>query len=333
MKIVVLDGYTISRDDLNWADFLSLGELFYYPRTENADIISRIKDADAVLTSKCVIDKNVIDSCPELKFIGVLATGYNNIDVEYAKSKNLTVTNVPAYSTSSVVQFTFALLLEAVNAVGKHNDATKAGEWHKSEDFCFSVAPQISLAGKTIGIVGYGNIGKKVAGIAQAFSMNVLVCTPHPPSSNTLNSNIDAIGNKQDNNISGIDFVDFDYLCNWSDIISLHCPLTESTKGLINRNSIAKMNDGTIIINTARGALINEFDLAVALKSGKIRVAALDVLETEPPKRDNLLFETDNCIITPHIAWMTDTSREKIIKITYLNLEAFAKGEKPINAL
>ena len=328
MKIVILDGYSISRDDLNWADFLSLGELLYFPRTEKDDVISRIGGAEAVLTSKCIIDKTVIDSCPNIKYIGVLATGYNNVDITYAKSKGITITNVPAYSSSSVAQFTFALLLEALNAVGKHNEATKSGVWHQCEDFCFSVSPQLSLAGKTMGIIGYGNIGKKVAEIAKAFSMKVLVYTPHPPENKTL-GNAGGIGNTN----NSPEFVDLDYLYSWSDVISLHCPLTEDNREFINRHSLSKMNDGVILINTARGPLICEFDLAVALKTGKVGIAALDVLEKEPPTRDNHLFDIENCIITPHIAWMTDTARKNLINIAFLNLEAFIAGDNSFNSV
>lgn len=319
MKIVILDGYTVTRDDLNWADFLSLGELHYFPRSKKEEVIPRIGDADVVLTNKCIIDKNVIDSCPNLKYIGVLATGYNNIDIEYAKSKGIVIANAPSYSTNSVAQLTFALLLEAVNAVGKHSDATRAGEWQKSIDFCFSVSPQISLEGKTFGIIGYGSIGKKVAKIAQAFSMKVIVYTPHPPKEN-----------KRTIEESSIEFVELDDLCSKADIISLHCPLNEDTKGIINRDRLAKMVDGVIIINTARGPLIDEYYLAVALQTNKVKYAALDVLGTEPPTTDNKLTDIENCIITPHIAWMADVSRETLIKITFINLEAFSRGETPI---
>ena len=329
MKIVILDGYTVSRDDLNWADMLSLGELSYYPRTDKEDVIQRIGTAEAVLTSKCVIDKNVIDSCPNIKYIGEIATGYNNIDVAYAKSKGIVVTNVPAYCAASVAQFTFALILEAMNSVGKHNNSAKAGDWHKSIDFCYSVAPQMSLAGKTLGIIGYGDIGKRVAKIAQSFSMKVLVYTTHPP----MIDNISPDKIIHDGNNSPIEFVGLDYLYSWSDIISLHCPLTEENREFINRDSFAKMTDGVIIVNTARGALIHEFDLAVALKTGKVGFACLDVLEIEPPRRDNHLFGIENCIITPHIAWMTDSARETLIKLAYLNLEAFASGINPPNML
>jgi len=314
--MVILDGYTISQDDLNWEAFMRFGALSYHPRSANSDVVERIGDAAYVFTSKCLIDRGVMDRCPNLKYIGVLATGYNNIDVSYAQEKGIAVTNIPSYSTASVAQLTFSLLLEIANSVSLHDAAVRNGAWRESADFCFTVKEQTELAGKSIGVVGYGSIGRQVAKIADAIGMNVLVYTPHP-----------SVVENTSENTAKIQFVNLDFLFENADVISLHCPLTATNKGFINKDTISRMKDGVIILNTARGPLIEEVDLAAALKSGKVGAAGIDVLATEPPDRDNPLIGANNCIVTPHIAWLTKAARMRIMEISYRNLEAFLKKE------
>ncbi|MDR3072205.1 MAG: D-2-hydroxyacid dehydrogenase [Clostridiales Family XIII bacterium] len=312
MKCVILDGVTVSGNDLNWAVFTSLGKLAYHPRSLPEQIIPNIGSAEIVLTSKCVIDRSVMEACPKLKYIGVFATGFNNIDIYAAQERGIAVTNVPAYSMNSVAQLTFALLLEMTNHVQEHNEAVHRGDWAKSADFSFALTPQIELSGKTMGIIGYGAIGKRVAQIARAFGMRVLVNTNHPPQDARIGKRISFVGKEE--------------LFEKSDVISLHCPLTKDNKHLINLSTIRFMKDGVMLLNTSRGPLVDEFDLAVALKSGKIAAAGIDVLEQEPPDKHNPLAVLDNCIITPHIAWRSKNSRERLINTTYLNLEAYLKG-------
>jgi glycerate dehydrogenase len=312
MKIVILDGYTINPGDLSWSRLEEYGELTVYERTPKELIVSRIGGAEIVMTSKCVLTAEVMRQCPNLKWIGILATGINMVDLEYASSHNILVTNIPAYSTDSVAQFTFSLLLEICNQAGVHSEAVRSGQWQNSKDFCFCLTPQMELAGKIFGIVGYGNIGKRVAKMAEAFSMNVLIASKYPdPSFET----------------ERITFTSLDELFAVSDIISLHCPLTEENKGFINQNSISKMKDGVIVLNTSRGPLINEEDLAQALKSGKVFAAGLDVLSVEPPKDTNSLTGIPNCFITPHIAWITSESRNRLINVAVSNLESYLAGE------
>ncbi len=315
MKIVVLDGYTVVQDDLSWDELKQFGELTYHERTSVDQVASRVKDADIIITSKCLIDKNVIDSAPNLKYIGVIATGYNNIDISYANKNNITVTNIPAYSTDSVAQFTFSLILEIVNHVGIHNDSVHRGEWENSIDFCYCLTPQTELAGKTMGIVGYGNIGQKSAQIAKAFGMKVLVHSSHRNSAD---------------NTEDVSFVEINELLKTSDIISLHCALTGENKEMINKDSLALIKEDAILINTSRGPLINENDLAESLKSGKLRAAGLDVLPEEPPKSGSPLTKLGNCIITPHIAWDTKEARQRLIGIAVENISSYING-KPIN--
>ncbi|MDR1068455.1 MAG: D-2-hydroxyacid dehydrogenase [Clostridiales Family XIII bacterium] len=318
MKTVILDGYTVSRDDLNWEAFAELGEFSFYPRTAADDVALRIGNADLVLTSKCRIDKNMMDACPALKYVGVIATGYNNIDVAYARERGVAVANVPDYSAAAVAQMTFALLLEIENAVGAHDASVRNGEWQSNEDFCYTVAPQTELDGKTFGVVGYGSIGRRVCRIAEALGMHVLVHTPHPP-----NANAESV-----TTIDTTEFVPLEYLLANADIVSLHCPLTPLTEKLISRKTIAQMKDGAILLNTARGGLVDEADLAAALRSGKLKAAGLDVLSLEPPVPDNPLIGLQNCIITPHIGWITKEARRRCIEISYRNAEAFVKGER-----
>lgn len=313
MKIVILDGYTINPGDLNWSALEEYGELTVYERTPAELIASRIGDAEAVMTSKCVLSSEVLSQCPNLKYIGILATGINMVDLEYAFSRGIRITNIPAYSTDSVAQFTFALLLEICNQAGLHSEAVHSGKWRSSKDFCFRLTPQMELAGKTFGIVGFGNIGKRVAKTAEAFGMKVLIVSSYPdPAFETEN----------------ISFVSLDGLLASSDIISLHCPLTDRNRGFINRDAISKMRDGVILLNTSRGPLINEEALAQALRSGKVYAAGLDVLSVEPPGDGNPLIGLPNCVITPHIAWITRESRIRLIEAAVMNLASWIAGEK-----
>lgn len=316
MKIVILDGHTINPGDLSWDRLKEYGELAVYERTPGDLIGSRIGDAEIVMTSKCVLSAEVMAQCPNLKYIGVLATGINMVDLEYAEKHRIMVTNVPAYSTDSVAQLTFSLLLEVCNQVGQHSNAVHAGKWECAKDFCFCETPQTEVAGKTLGVIGFGNIGKRVAKIAEAFGMEVLIASNYPDPAFAAEN---------------ISFVSMEDLYQRSDIISLHCPLTENNRGFINQSTISRMKDGVILLNTSRGPLINESDLAASLKSGKVYAAGLDVLSAEPPA-DNPLTKLSNCIITPHIAWITKESRIRLINTVVANLESFLAG-KNINCV
>lgn len=313
MKIVVLDGYTLNPGDLNWEGLEKLGDLKVYDRTpyNNKEIIKRIGKAEIVYTNKTPVPKEVISKSKNLKYIGVLATGYNVVDVNSAKEFGITVTNVPSYSTLSVAQFTMALLLEMCHQIGNHNNAVKSGEWVKSPDFCFWNSPLIELDGKTLGIIGFGSIGQATAKVAQAFGLNILF------NNISKKPELESVSCKQ---------VELDELFSKSDIISLHCPLFESTKGIINSTNILKMKDGVMIINTARGGLVVEQDLADALNSGKVFGAAVDVVSEEPIKSDNPLLKVKNSIISPHIAWAPKEARTRLMNITVENLEAFLNG-------
>ena len=315
MKIVVLDGYTLNPGDLSWAALEGLGDVTVYERTSDDETAKRIGDAQYVYTNKTHISKETMDKCPNLKWIGVLATGYNIVDTDAAKAKNIYVSNVPDYSTSSVAQLVFALILELCHHAGDHSVAVKNGEWTNSKDFCFWNYPLIELKGKTLGIVGLGRIGQNVAKIAEAFQMNVLAY------SRTRKTEIE-----NDN----LKYAELDELLKKSDIISLHCPLFESTKGMINKDSIKNMKDGVIIINTARGALIVEQDLKDALAAGKIAGAACDVVSQEPINADNPLLSAPNIILTPHIAWAPKEARVRLMNIAVNNLAEFLKGN-PVN--
>lgn len=320
MKIVVLDGYTINPGDLSWDRLSELGELEVYDRTsydpDDIDlIVKRSKDADAIIVNKTPITRDVMDKLTKLKYIGVLATGYNIVDVEAAKKKGIVVTNVPDYGTNTVAQMTFALLLELTNHVGHHNQKVKEGKWTQSQDWCFWEKSLVELSDKTIGILGYGRIGRKVAEIARAFGMKV-IATVNNPTKRASEDNVE--------------FVNADTLFTQSDVISLHCPLTPETKGIINKDSIEKMKSNAIIINTARGPLIIEDDLADALGKGKIAGAAVDVASVEPIDAGNPLLKAKNCIVTPHIAWATREARIRLLNSAIENLEMFLKGS-PIN--
>lgn len=312
MKIVILDGHTINPGDLSWSRLEKYGELTVYERTPKDLLVPRIGGAEIIMTSKCVLTAGVLSRCPNVKWIGVLATGYDMVDLEYASSRNIPVTNIPAYSTDSVAQFTFSLLLEICNQVKIHSDAVNSGKWQSAPDFCFTVTPQRELAGKTFGVVGYGNIGRRVAKTAEAMGMKVLIASRHPDPAFETES---------------ISFTSLGGLFAASDIISLHCPLTEDNKGFINKDTISEMKDGVILLNTSRGPLVNEEDLAQALKSGKVSAAGLDVLPVEPPKNGSPLIGIPNCIVTPHMAWDTREARIRLIDIAAANLESWLAGE------
>lgn len=317
MKIVVLDGCAANCGDISWDSIAKYGELKVYDRTDREDVVFRIGDAEIITTNKTVIDRGVIEACPNLRYIGVLATGYNVVDVDAAAEHGIVVTNVPAYSTDAVAQFTFALLLELANRVGDHDRSVKDGGWIRSRDFSYSVAPTMELAGKTMGIIGYGSIGQKVSEIAHAFGMNVLI------SSRTK---------KELPEGGWIRWTERDELFAMSDVISIHCPLFPETAELINRDSIALMKKSALIINTARGGCINERDLADALDDGRIAGAAVDVISAEPMAADNPLLHAKNVIITPHIAWAPREVRRRLLDIAGENIGAFLGG-KPINVV
>ena len=316
MKIVVLDGYTENPGDLSWESLNKYGEVEIYDRTENKDdvITGRIAGAEIVLTNKTPISKKVIEYSKDLKLICVLATGYNVIDTAAAKAAGVTVCNVPSYGTYSVAQYSIALLLEICCHIGHHNDTVQNGVWTKCEDWCYWDYPLIELEGKTIGIVGFGRIGQSEGRIAKALGMNVIA--------------YDIFESDSGREIG--EYVSMDALFARADVISLHCNLTPENTGFINKENIAKMKDGVILLNNARGQLINEQDVADALNSGKIGAAGLDVVYTEPILDDNPLLGAKNCIITPHISWAPKESRQRIMDITVSNVKAFMEG-KPIN--
>ncbi|WP_139905762.1 D-2-hydroxyacid dehydrogenase [Clostridium thermarum] len=316
MKIVILDGHGLNPGDLSWEGFNKLGELKIYDRTPNDKIIERIGDAEYIITNKTPITAETMDKT-KVKYIGVLATGYNVIDIEAAKERGIVVTNVPAYSTASVAQMVFGHILEICQQVGLHDSAVKAGEWENSADFCFWKKPLIELDGKVMGIIGYGRIGQAVSKVAQAFGMKVIAYSPRRKSE------------LEDKNMR---YVELEELLQASDIISLHCPLFESTKNIINKETIAKMKKSAIIINTSRGPLINEQDLAEALNSGRIYAAGVDVVSVEPIRADNPLLKAKNIYITPHIAWAPREARVRLMNIAVENLKNFLEG-KPTNVV
>ena len=319
MKIVVLDGYAENPGDISWAPLEVLGELTVYDRTaltESPLIAERIGDAEIAVTNKTPITRNVIDACPNLKAIAVLATGYNVVDTAYAREKNIPVMNVPVYGTDNVAQYAIALLLEACSQVGHHDRSVHAGEWTRSIDFCYWQKPLIEVSGKTAGIIGFGRIGQAVARILSAMNVRVLAYSRSERAEGRALA----------------DYVPLDTLFQKSDFIFLHCPLTSETDGIINAANIAKMQDGVIIVNNGRGQLIVEEDLAAALTSGKVACAAVDVASTEPIAAENPLLHAPNCIITPHISWATKEARERIMQMTADNVRAFMEG-KPTNVV
>lgn len=297
MKAVILDGYTVNPGDLSWKPLEDICSLTVYDRTSDADIISRIGDCEAVFTSKCRITAEIMAACPSVKFIGVLATGYDNIDIKEAASRAIAVCNVPSYSTESVTQHTFALLLELCNHVGLHNQAVQEGKWSSCPDFSMVMSPMFQLSGKSMGIIGYGTIGKRVSQVAEALGMKVYAYSQAPEEAVT------------------------------ADVVSLHCPAVPQNRGFVNKEFINRMKTGAMLINTARGALLNEYDLADALRSGKLAGAALDVVSTEPIASTSPLLNVPNLLITAHMAWTSREAREIICTVSADNLNAFIKGQ------
>ncbi|TDO83365.1 glycerate dehydrogenase [Halanaerobium saccharolyticum] len=316
MKIVVLDGYALNPGDLSWEGIRELGEVEIYERTPEAKILERAQGAEVLLTNKTPLDRETIESLTELEYIGVLATGYNVIDTEAAAENEVVVTNVPTYGTNAVAQFVMALLLETAHHVGEHNRAVKNGDWTEAADFCFWNYPLIELQGKILGLIGFGSIGQQTAELALAFGMEVIVYDRSPE------KKIENPETKTEN----VEFVDLLDLYRRSEVISLHCPLTERTEGMINKATIAQMQEGVIIINTARGGLIVEPDLAAALEAGKVKTAAVDVLSTEPPAASNPLLNSDKTIVTPHIAWASREARQRLMETVVDNLKGYLAG-------
>lgn len=314
MKIVVLDGYCLNPGDLEWSALKKLGDVEIYDRTPANLTIERAKDAEMLLTNKTVLNVENMSQLPELKYIGVLATGYNVVDLKYTNEHSIVVTNIPAYSTASVAQMVFALILNITNSVEHHSNLVRNGAWTRSIDFCFWDRPQIELAGKTIGLVGLGNTGMATAKIALAFGMKVIAVT------------------SKSNLPEGIRSVSYSELWRQSDIVSLHCPLCDNNRHLINAEVLNQMKPTAILINTGRGPLVDEQALADALNAGKIMASAVDVLSTEPPKADNPLLTAKNCYITPHIAWATIEARQRLMDIAVGNVKAFIDGN-PVNVV
>lgn len=316
MKIVVLDGYTLNPGDLSWEGFEKMGNVTVYDRTEPEEIIPRIGDAEAVIVNKCPISRETLAACSNIRYIGLLATGYNVVDVEEASRRNIVVTNIPTYGTASVAQMVFAHLLAICQHVESHSEAVHAGEWNSNPDWCFWNYPLIELAGKTMGVVGFGRIGQNTARIAAALGMKVLAYDHHE--------------NEEAKKYA--EYVPLERLLAESDVISMHCPLFPQTEKMINRSTIAQMKTGVIFINTSRGQLVDEKDLADALNSGKIAAAGLDVVYTEPILTDNPLLHAKNCFITPHIAWAPLESRRRLMNIAVENLAQFIAGT-PVNVV
>ena len=314
MKIVVLDGYTLNPGDLSWDDLERLGEVVVYDRTASDDILARAVDADIILTNKTPLSAETLRQCHNLRYVGVLATGYNVVDIKAASELGITVTNIPSYGTDVVAQFAISLLLEICSHIGHHDESVHDGKWESNPDWCFWDYPLIELAGKTMGIIGYGRIGRATGRIAKAIGMNVIAYDSH---------RLDEYSS---------DYVDLDTLLSSSDVIALHCPLFPETEGIISAKTICKMKDGVIIINNSRGPLIVEKDLADALNSGKVYAAGLDVVSTEPIHGDNPLLSAKNCIITPHISWAAKESRCRLLHIAIDNIKAFLAG-RPMNVV
>lgn len=311
MKITVLDGYGLNPGDLSWEELKKLGDLTVYDRTAPSETIERSAGSEILITNKTIIDRGIIEKLPDLRYIGVLATGYNVVDITAAREKGITVTNIPSYSTASVAQMVFSLLLAITNGVEHFTADNRAGRWSRNADFCYWDSPLMELAGKTFGIVGFGNIGSKVAGIALALGMKVMAQT----------------SKSQEELPTGIEkATSLEHLLKECDVISLHCPLTESTKHIINATTLAMMKPSAILINTGRGPLVDEIALAAALNSGALRGAGVDVLSCEPPSIDNPLLYARNCYTTPHIGWATTEARQRLMDIAVANVANFLNG-------
>ena len=316
MKIVILDGYTANPGDYSWKALNSFGEVEIYDRTSRDEVIARAKDADMVLTNKVVLKGETLAQLPQLKYIGILATGYNIIDVDETRARGIVVANVPAYSTDSVAQMTFAHVLNITNRIEHYADQNRKGQWSEAADFCYWDTPLSELAGKTFGIVGLGNIGQKVARIALNFGMRVIAFT----------------SKRAEELPEGVEKANLEELLTQSDVLSLHCPLSENTREMINRQSLAKMKRGAILVNTGRGPLVNEADVAEALAEGWLAGYGSDVMSSEPPKADNPLLKQPNAFITPHIAWATAEARGRLMATAIENAKAFIAG-KPQNVV
>jgi glycerate dehydrogenase len=317
MNSIVLDGYTLNPGDLSWEGLEALGNVTVYERTPADKVVERAQDADAIFTNKAPLTEEQLSQLPNLKFIGVLATGYNIVAVEAARQKGIVVSNVPGYGTASVVQLTFALLLELTLHVQRHSDAVMEGRWAGSSDFSFWDYPLIELAGKTMGIIGFGSIGEKVADVATAFGMTIIGSKRH---------------RTDQSHRPNFRWAELPELLDQADVVSIHCPLLPETKGLINKASLAKMKPSAFLLNTSRGPIIVEQDLADALNNGSIAGAGVDVLSAEPPAVDNPLCMAKNCLITPHIAWATQEARKRLMAMAVDNLAAFMKGH-PTNVV
>ena len=317
MKIVVLDGYTLNPGDLSWEGLEQLGNLTVYDRTSADQVLERSQGAEIIFTNKTPLSEDVLSNLPDLKFIGVLATGYNIVNTDIAKKNGVIISNVPGYSTMSVVQLTFALLLELTLHVQRHSDSVMDGKWAGSADFSFWDYPLIELADKTIGIIGFGSIGEKVADVATAFGMNVIGSKRH---------------RTDQSHRKNFKWAEIPDLLEQSDVVSIHTPLVPETKGLINKENLARMKRSAFLLNTSRGPIVVDQDLADALNNDVIAGAGIDVLSTEPPSADNPLFSAKNCLITPHIAWATKEARTRLMEITVNNLSAFLSGN-PVNVV
>ncbi|MBN8730718.1 MAG: D-2-hydroxyacid dehydrogenase [Acidobacteria bacterium] len=313
MKIVVLDGYCLNPGDLTWDGLRAMGELTVHDRTAATDTAARLAGADVAFTNKTALTAELLGGAASLRYVGVLATGYNIVDVASAKARGITVTNIPTYGTASVAQHAFALLLELTQHVGLHEEAVRAGEWASNADWCFSKTPLVELSGKTMGIVGYGRIGRATAAIGRAFGMRILAA--------------DAVQNADD-----VEWRSIEELLREADVVSLHCPLTPETNGLMNAARLRLMKPTAFLLNTSRGPLIVNQDLADALNAGVIAGAGLDVLDVEPPKAGNPLIGAKNCIVTPHMAWATQEARSRLMEIAVENLRAFLAGS-PVNVV
>ncbi len=314
MDIVFLDSHAINPDGLSWDDFSALGSCTFYDRTPPDQVVGRIGNAQAVIINKTILTEEIFRACPSLSYVGILATGYNVVDVAAAAKHGVTVTNVPSYSTSAVAQHVFAFIGEFASSVAVHNDSVHAGDWCANPDFCYWKKPLIELDGKTLGIYGFGNIGRRVARIAAAYGMNVLCTT------------------RSARTCGGVTFVPQETLFTESDFLSLHAPLTDQTAELIRAETLAQMKRGAYLINTARGGLVREADVREALESGRLAGYAADVVSEEPMKKDNPLLHAPNCIITPHIAWAPRETRQRLIRIAAENLAAFINGT-PVNTV
>ena len=310
MKIVVLDGYTENPGDLDWNGFAEMGEVTVYDRSEEAQVAERIQHADAVIVNKVRMTRELMEAHPKLRYIGVLATGYDVVDIEAARDLHIAVTNVPGYGTDTVAQYAIALLLEVTSRIGHHATRVKEGEWARNADWCFWEYPLLELSGRTMGIIGYGRIGRRVGEIARALGMKILFHDAYA---------------QEDGSGEKVSLVE---LLQRSDVVSLHCPLTKENDSLINKKTLAMMKSHAILINNARGKLINEYDLAQALQDGTIYAAALDVVREEPIRSDNPLLECDNCLITPHISWASKEARSRIMDTAAENLAEFLRGNQ-----